>query len=111
MNEYRIVKTDFFAKQVKKLSKRYRNIETDIDNFLEQITAIDDLGIALGNNLFKARLKNTSAQRGKRGGYRLITHVNYPQKQIAFIYIYSKSDLENVSEQELDEIIKRTSLS
>lgn len=108
MNDYHIVKTDFFAKQVKKLSKRYRNIETDIDNYLEQITGIEQLGIALGNNLFKTRMKNSSAQRGKSGGYRLITHVNYSQRQIALIYIYSKSDLENVSEQELDEIIKRT---
>ena len=82
MQEYHIEQTAFFAKQVKKLTKRYRKIGKDIDHFLEGIQNIDHLGIALGNNLYKTRIRNSSAQKGKSGGFRLFTLVNYNTKQI-----------------------------
>lgn len=108
MQEYHIEQTAFFAKQVKKLTKRYRKIRKDIDHFLDGIQNIDHLGITLGDNLYKTRIRNSSAQKGKSGGFRLFTLVNYNTKQIVLVYIYSKSDLENITEQELDEIIKST---
>ncbi|MFH1321531.1 MAG: type II toxin-antitoxin system RelE/ParE family toxin [Bacteroidota bacterium] len=108
MQEYHIEQTAFFAKQVKKLTKRYPKIGKDIDHFLDGIQNIDHLGIALGDNLYKTRIRNSSAQKGKSGGFRLFTLVNYNTKQIVLVYIYSKSDLGNITEQELDEIINHT---
>ena len=60
MQEYHIEQTAFFAKQVKKLTKRYRKIGKDIDHFLDGIQNIDHLGIALGDNLYK--MKDTKQQ-------------------------------------------------
>lgn len=52
MQEYHIGQTAFFVKQVKKLAKRYREIEKDIDDFLDGLRNINHLGIVLGNNLY-----------------------------------------------------------
>jgi len=40
--------------------------------------------------------------KGKSGGYRVITKEN----SILLVYIYSKSDTENVSDSKIDNIIK-----
>jgi len=45
-----------------------------IDEFLDNIEDINDLGIPLGHNLYKARIKNTDNNKGKSGGCRLITY-------------------------------------
>ncbi|PIX32808.1 MAG: hypothetical protein COZ59_12055, partial [Bacteroidetes bacterium CG_4_8_14_3_um_filter_31_14] len=101
-------KTDYFFKLVKKLVKKYRNIEKDIDEFLDNIEDINDLGIPLGHNLYKARIKNTDNNKGKSGGYRLITYLQLINNDLTLIYIYSKSELENVGESVLDNIIIST---
>jgi len=103
-----VSKTDYFERLVSKLSKRYRNIEQDIDIFIDSIEEIKDIGISLGNNLYKARIKNSDNSKGKSGGYRLITYLQLKDKELTLVYIYSKSDLGNVKELYLDELIKKT---
>ena len=103
-----VSKTDYFERLVSKLSKRYRNIEQDIDIFIDSIEEIKDIGISLGNNLYKARIKNSDKSKGKSGGYRLITYLQLKDKELTLVYIYSKSDLGNVKELYLDELIKKT---
>jgi len=66
------------------------------------------LGISLGHNLYKARIKNTDNNKGKSAGYRLITYLQFNENELTLIYIYSKSELENISESELDNIIINT---
>lgn len=108
MLKLNVGKTDYFYKLVKKLIKKYRNIENDIDEFLDNIDDIKDLGIPLGHNLYKVRIKNTDNNKGKSGGYRLITYLQLRENELTLIYIYSKSDLENISESVLDNIIIST---
>ncbi|HBX53443.1 MAG TPA: hypothetical protein DEH02_20480 [Bacteroidales bacterium] len=83
-------------------------MESDIDEFLDNIEEIKDLGISLGHNLYKARIKNTDNNKGKSAGYRLITYLQFNENELTLIYIYSKSELENISESELDNIIINT---
>ncbi len=108
MLELKVEQTDFFKKQVKALRKKYRRIEKDIDSFLDDIHGISDLGIFLGKNLYKARIKNSDAVRGKSGGYQLITYLELKGKKLSLIYIYSKSDLSNVTEDQLDKIVLKS---
>lgn len=105
MNKLKVVKSDLFYKSVKKLQKRYRNIILDVDNFLKNVKNNDDLGTSLGGGVYKVRVANSDANRGKSGGYRLLTYLQIIDNKVTLIYIYSKSDLENLSEQELDEMI------
>lgn len=70
MADFRVQRTDYFDRLLKELRKRYRRIDKDIDAFLDAINDIKDLGIPLGNNLYKARIRNSDAVKGKSGGYR-----------------------------------------
>lgn len=108
MTDFKITQTRLFEKLIKKLSKRYINIESDIDLFIDTLKTSKDLGIPLGKNLFKVRIKNSDIIKGKSAGYRLISYLNFVKKEITFIYIYSKSDLKSISEKEIDIIVTKT---
>ena len=102
---YTIIEQDLYLKALKKLSKKYKNIENDIENFLLGIASLEDLGIELKNNVYKVRIANTSKNKGKSAGYRLITYAKLVDREIHLIYIYDKSSLENISEKELDTLL------
>ena len=67
--------TETFNKTVKRLKKRFRTIEKDCQTFINSITTDKDLGIHLGNGVFKVRIKNSDKQSGKSGGYRIISYL------------------------------------
>lgn len=104
MLEFQVEQTVFFSKLIKQLRKKYPKVKADVDTFIESISSTADLGIPLGKNLYKARLKNSSAQKGKSGGFRLITYLKLENKTLTLVYIYSKSELGNLAEDELDKI-------
>ena len=64
-----------FAKEYKKLAKKYKSLPNDLEKLIEQVKENPSLGTALGNNLFKIRLAVKSKQKGKSGGLRLISHL------------------------------------
>jgi hypothetical protein len=108
MHELKVEQTELFKKLVKELRKRYRRIERDIDLFIENIKELNDIGVPLGKNLFKIRIRNSDAVRGKSGGYRLITFLQLKDNKLTLLYIYSKSDLSNIREKKLDEIVLKS---
>ncbi len=102
--------TKIFQKAVKKLQKRFKNIELDCDEFISTIQTTDDLGIALGSGVYKVRIANSDKHSGKSAGYRLITYLKLIDGRLYLVYIYDKSDLDNLSENQLDELIKKVAL-
>lgn len=64
------------------------------------------VGVYLGFNLFKKRIKNSSIPTGKSGGFRVIIYKQVEDK-IILISIYSKTEKENLSDEELSDIIKK----
>lgn len=57
-------------------------------------------------NLFKKRVKNSSIPTGKSGGFRLIIYQQIENK-IVLVSIYSKTEKENLSDEELSVAIKK----
>ena len=57
-------------------------------------------------DLFKVRIKNSDARRGKSGGYRIIYYLK-TEDHILLVTIYSKSDKADVPATEIRELIKR----
>lgn len=90
----------------KQLKKRFRLIDSDVTKFLHSLESVDNLGISLGDGIYKVRIANSDKNKGKSAGYRLITLLQIIESNIYLIYIYDKSDLENISEKELDEMIR-----
>ena len=105
-----IEETDTFAKSIKKLQKRFKNIETDCEEFLQSIQTTAHLGINLGNGIFKVRIANSDKQSGKSSGYRLISYLKLVDNKLYLMYIYDKSDLDTISEKQIDTLIKKTIL-
>ena len=103
-----IEETETFNKAVKKLKKRFKNIENDCDEFVQSIETTDNLGVDLGNGVYKVRITNSDKKSGKRAGYRLITYLKLIDNKLYLMYIYDKSDLATVSEKQIDTLIKKT---
>ena len=60
-----IEETETFAKAVKQLQKRFKNVETDCDEFVHNIKTIDNLGVNLGSGVYKVRIANSDKKSGK----------------------------------------------
>jgi hypothetical protein len=97
--------TDIFEKSFKKLLKKDNFLLDEFEKLINILKNNKNLGISLGENRYKIRLKNKSNNKGKSGGYRIITYI-ITEDTILLVYIYSKNKLENISESEIDNIIK-----
>lgn len=98
--------TSIFEKNFKKLYKKDRLLIVQYEKLLDDLEENKHLGTSLGDNRYKIRIKNTSSNKGKSSGYRVITYTKI-ENIILLVYIYSKSDIENVSNNKIDEIIKK----
>jgi hypothetical protein len=61
-----ILETEKFSKSVKKLKKRFRHIEDDCAQFIEHIKFEEDLGIHIGNGVYKARIPNSDKKKWEK---------------------------------------------
>ena len=65
-----------------------------------------NIGIHLGNNLYKIRVKNSDVG-GKSGGYRVIYYIKLPSNSIYLLTIYSKTQKESIDIEKLKPIIDK----
>lgn len=105
LHQLTIRDTETFNKAVKKLKKKFRNIEKDYLAFINDIETDEDLGIYLGDGIYKTRIANSDKNSGKSGGYRLISYLKIIDNELYLMYIYDKSDFENISETAIDKLI------
>ena len=96
--------THIFKKDFKKLVKRDKFLIEEFEALLNQLQINPTIGTSLGNGKYKIRIQNKSNNKGKSAGYRVITYTKLDDV-ILLVYIYSKSDLENISSSKIDEII------
>ncbi|MDE2775999.1 MAG: type II toxin-antitoxin system RelE/ParE family toxin [Chloroflexota bacterium] len=92
-----------FARDFARLRKRYRRIEDDLaalESEMQHKNARGDIVRGYGLPIYKIRMTNRSARRGKRGGFRVIYYLQ-TSESILFIHIYSKSDQDNVNDREV----------
>lgn len=97
--------SDNFLKEAKKLSKKFKLLKSDLQSAVKEIEEKQDLGVALGYNLYKKRVQNSSIPTGKSGGFRLIIYKQMEEK-IVLISIYSKIHQDTLSDEELKAILK-----
>ena len=106
---YKIIPTPQFSKSVKSLFKKYKLIANDLKNLEKELTVNPKAGIELGNNCYKLRVQNSSVPTGKSGGFRVIYYLKV-EDRIFLLEIYSKSDLENISDDKILNILKANGL-
>lgn len=103
---YNIIAVPTFRKELKKLSKKYPSLKSDLAALFETLQVNPEQGIALGNNCYKVRLSITSKNKGKSGGARLITNFVITDSTIYLLTIYDKSDKVNLTSKEFAELLK-----
>jgi mRNA-degrading endonuclease RelE of RelBE toxin-antitoxin system len=95
-----------FEKELKQLSKKYKKIKDDLRLFKKEILNNPTLGTFLGNDCYKVRVPNSSIPTGKSGGFRIITLVKIQNDKIVLLTIYSKTEKENISNDELKSMLE-----
>ena len=108
--------TKNFKIAAKPLLKKYPSLQKDLLKLEAELIISPTLGIALGLNAYKIRLKISSKGKGKSGGARvislveatLISEINVTEEQVTvnLITIYDKADTASISDKELKELIK-----
>jgi mRNA-degrading endonuclease RelE of RelBE toxin-antitoxin system len=100
---------DEFEKELYRLSKKYRNIQRDVEPIIQQL----EQGIILGDRLtgfgseiyvYKIRVKNSNIQKGKSAGYRLI-YLLESATSILLLTIYSKAEKEDITVGDINSIL------
>ena len=108
--EVKIEAAPSFVRQFKKLKKKYASLNDDYRELLESLMANPYLGTDLGRGAHKIRLSIKSKGKGKSGGARVITFVVALQEveatTVTLLAIYDKSQIESLSDSEIDSLIK-----
>jgi len=100
---------DECEKELYQLSKKYRNIQRDVEPIIQQL----EQGIILGDRLmgfgseiyvYKIRVKNSNIQKGKSAGYRLI-YLLESATSILLLTIYSKAEKEDITVNDINSIL------
>lgn len=96
-----------FKVAYKRLKKRHRSLEEDFERLLMSLMENPEQGVELIEGVRKIRLAISSKRRGRRGGARVIIRARIIEDELQLIYIYDKSDFENVSDVFLRDVLKR----
>lgn len=103
---FEIIATGPFEKKVKKLSKKYKSLKSDLGTVIEQLSENPQLGTPLGRQCYKVRFAIKSKNKGKSGGARIITYIRVLKETIFLLNIYDKSDKATISDKELKLLIE-----
>ncbi len=94
-----------FEKDDKKLKKKFPQIKADLTELIKKLSLNPELGVHLGENIFKVRIPNSSIPTGKSGGFRVITY--YKTDEILYLVtIYSKTEQDSILTEKLKKIIQ-----
>mgnify|MGYP003502631036 FL=1 len=105
----KINKSSEFKKNLKKLEKKYRSIEEDLEPLIQQLESGETPGARISGNkypVYKARVKNSDNKKGQSSGYRVI-YYTITTDAILLTTIYSKSERGNISNREIEDLIEQ----
>ena len=104
-----IVASPDFKTQTRKLKKRYRTLQTDLQPLLERLLQGETPGDRIQgvkSIVYKVRLKNSNTKKGKSSGYRVIYYLK-SQDNILLVAIYSKSDRTDIDTATIVDIVTK----
>jgi mRNA-degrading endonuclease RelE of RelBE toxin-antitoxin system len=107
------LQVDEFAKDLKKLRKKFRNIDKDLEVFIKALKSelpnqlsgtvqIPGLGEEISIPIFKVRhFRSRDLRGGSRSGIRIIYAYNSKENEITLIELYFKGDKENEDQERI----------
>ena len=103
---FNIIASDNFIKEAKRLAKKYRSLKTELKVLGEELSEEPTLGKPLGHEVYKIRLAVKSKGKGKSGGARVITYVQFDDESILLLSIYNKGEKDTITDQEIQQLIQ-----
>lgn len=103
---YNIIITPAFEREFKPLLKKYKSLKSDLVNLFSSLEINPKQGKPLGKDCYKIRMAISGKGKGKSGGARIITCVRVTAEKIYLISIYDKSEKEDISDKQLNELLK-----
>ena len=103
----KVLASDDFRKKAKPLIKKYVSLKKELADLRNQLEINPELGISLGNGLYKIKVGVKSKGKGKSGGVRVITYLvskiqvieNEEFKVIHLATIYDKSEYDTITDK------------
>lgn len=103
---YSVKTIEVFERQAKRLIKKYASLRNELLELVFQLKENPVQGNSIGNNYYKIRLAIASKGKGKSGGARVIINIVIAESSVYLLTIYDKSEKENLSATELQELLK-----
>ena len=103
---YKVKTTDVFEKQAKRLIKKYVSLKAELLHLVQELKEKPEQGTAIGKSCFKIRIAIASKGKGKSGGARIIANIVITNATVYLLSIYDKSEKENLTDKELEELLK-----
>ncbi len=107
---YSVKITDSFAKETKKLAKKYRRIKKDFLPLLEKLEdgqLVGDAVVGFENKIYKLRVPSSDQKKGKSGGFRVIYYVISNENEIILLTIYAKNKQSDIKDKDIRDILKK----
>lgn len=98
-----------FARQAKRLAKKYPSFKNDYKKFLESIKDNPLQGDEITKNIRKIRMAIESKGKGKSGGARIITFnvlTDIQNGRVFFLLIYDKEDASTVKVNVVKQMVR-----
>jgi len=95
-----------FEKSFKRLCKKYPSLKADYLVFLSELEKNPMIGDEIFPNCRKVRIAIKSKGKGKSGGGRIIFYFEIVEDKIILLFIYDKSEMENLQTAFIEQIIQ-----
>jgi mRNA-degrading endonuclease RelE of RelBE toxin-antitoxin system len=103
---YSVKSIPVFEKQAKRLIKKYASLKNELISLVQELKKNPKSGTSIGKNCYKIRISISSKGKGKSGGARIITNFVIEQSTVYLLSIYDKSEQDNLTDQELKELLE-----
>lgn len=107
--KYEIETSSRFKHSFKRLLKKYRNLDKDFENLLNELHSNPNIGVDLGGGVRKVRMAISDKVKGKSHGARIITYttiITINEGLITLLAIYDKADKDSISAKEISLLLK-----
>jgi mRNA-degrading endonuclease RelE of RelBE toxin-antitoxin system len=97
-----------FNRSLRRLARKYPDVTSEVDNLITDLERNDRPGDKIpgvGYDVYKVRLGNPSAGRGKRGGFRVVYYIRR-KDSILLLTLYTKTQREDIPPEQIRRIIE-----
>ncbi|OYU95381.1 MAG: hypothetical protein CFE21_09530 [Bacteroidetes bacterium B1(2017)] len=103
---YKVKTIGVFEKQAKRLIKKYASLKEELRQLVNELKENPEQGTSIGKSCYKIRISIASKGKGKSGGARIISTIVVTEATVYLLSIYDKSEKENLTDKELEELLK-----